>query len=104
MRGGKGAYIKQPRQRVKDGEFWNQRYVSEVRQDPARSCDTAHATLTLQLQVMLHTHIPPPSENTRRLSGPDLTAPAEARGISSLLRPDIKDKRLQNSSTETEAC
>jgi len=23
VRGGKGAYIKQPRQRVKDGEFWN---------------------------------------------------------------------------------
>lgn len=64
------------------GNFGTQRYISEVRQDPARSCDTAHATLTLRLQVktMLHTHIPPPSENTRRLSGPDLTAPAEAGG------------------------
>lgn len=94
-RGGEGAYIKQPnserastlsgkrnvRGREKSmGNFGTDRYILGVSQDPAASYDIFHATLTLQLQVKtnLHTCTPPPNENTRRLSGPDPTAPAEA--------------------------
>lgn len=118
-RGGEGAYIKQPnserastfsgkrnvRGREKSmGNFGTDRYILGAKIQSHLTLSFMQPSPCSSKSKPTYTHAP---HHLMKIQGDfqALTPQHQLRqGIDSLLRPDIKDKCLQNSCTETEAC